>query len=119
MLHCSPNSEDKHAVSVLCWDNCCSDTTKVEQTLGETIFSYNARMFLTTFASTLRNHSVLKYVYEMFSKGDVDNGGVCEDDRCKACSHEVGMAECAKRLNILNQLKLTTVSSRLPINSEG
>ena len=26
------------------------------------------------------------------------HGGVCEDDRYKVCSQEVGMAECAERL---------------------
>ena len=35
----------------------------------------------------------------VFSKGDVDSGGVCEDDRCKACSYEVGMAEVSHREN--------------------
>ena len=39
----------------------------------------------------------------VLSKGDVDSGVACEDDRCKACSHEVGMAECAKRLIRMNE----------------
>ena len=40
----------------------------------------------------------------VFSNDDVDNGGVCDGDRYKVCSQEVGMAECAKRLEIIKEL---------------
>ena len=77
---------------------CCFNTTKVEQTLCETVIPYNVRMLFNNFCKHCAQPQCPKVCVCVFSKGDVDSGVACEDDRCKACLHEVWMAEGAKRL---------------------